>query len=452
MRASDPLSAALCALLLGSVGCDGTPSQRRGDAAPHDARRIHHPDHGKPDRGLVDAGVPADGAADQTPAADGPLPVDSAGAPLGSWQNPIPIGALPYTHSANTQSAPADSANSYSCAPQTDESGGEVVYQLTLAQETTVRVAVDDVAGDGVDVDVHLLTALSPTSCTHRDNIAVEVKLASGTHYIAVDTWVDSQGTVKAGPYTLAVTAVSGPSPGGCLQNPLPSCKAGVFPTVNGVPTEAAGDPGCPPGMAKVDTFCIDRYEAMLVEVKAGGALGPWSPFRSPGSATVRALSVAGAVPQAYINQTQAAAACASAGKRLCSDSEWLRACRGSSSQTYPYGNTRQPGVCNDARSCHPVVQYFETSANWIWSKLSHPCINQLPDGLAKTGHHAGCKTVEGAFDMMGNLHEWTSNPSGTFRGGFYVDTKVNGNGCLYKTTAHNTSYADYSTGFRCCK
>jgi hypothetical protein len=52
---------------------------------------------------------------------------------------------------------------------------------------------------------------------------------------------------------------------------------------------------------------------------------------------------------------------------------------------------------------------------------------------------------------MMGNLHEWTADPAGTFRGGFYVDTVRNGNGCLYATTAHNTSYRDYSTGFRCC-
>ena len=34
---------------------------------------------------------------------------------------------------------------------------------------------------------------------------------------------------------------------------------------------------------------------------------------------------------------------------------------------------------------------------------------------------------------------------------GYYVDTVINGNGCLYATTAHATSYWDYSTGFRCC-
>jgi 5-methylcytosine-specific restriction endonuclease McrA len=35
--------------------------------------------------------------------------------------------------------------------------------------------------------------------------------------------------------------------------------------------------------------------------------------------------------------------------------------------------------------------------------------------------------------------------------GGYYLDTKLNGRGCDYVTTAHAKSYYDYSTGFRCC-
>ena len=53
---------------------------------------------------------------------------------------------------------------------------------------------------------------------------------------------------------------------------------------------------------------------------------------------------------------------------------------------------------------------------------------------------------------MVGNLHEWTSAASGTFRGGYYLDTTQHGSGCDYVTTAHNVKYHDYSTGFRCCK
>jgi hypothetical protein len=39
----------------------------------------------------------------------------------------------------------------------------------------------------------------------------------------------------------------------------------------------------------------------------------------------------------------------------------------------------------------------------------------------------------------------------GTFRGGYYVETQLNGHGCDYATTAHDVTYWDYSTGFRCC-
>jgi hypothetical protein len=52
---------------------------------------------------------------------------------------------------------------------------------------------------------------------------------------------------------------------------------------------------------------------------------------------------------------------------------------------------------------------------------------------------------------MVGNLHEWTSDPYGTFQGGYYLDTQINGEGCAYRTTAHDFDYHDYSTGFRCC-
>jgi hypothetical protein len=50
---------------------------------------------------------------------------------------------------------------------------------------------------------------------------------------------------------------------------------------------------------------------------------------------------------------------------------------------------------------------------------------------------------------MVGNIHEWTDDAS--FRGGYYLDTQMNGEGCDYRTTAHSANYYDYSTGFRCC-
>ncbi|HEY4244349.1 MAG TPA: SUMF1/EgtB/PvdO family nonheme iron enzyme [Kofleriaceae bacterium] len=226
------------------------------------------------------------------------------------------------------------------------------------------------------------------------------------------------------------------------------TCDPNAHPEPNQCLTEAAGDPGCAPGMVHAGDVCIDKYEAALVSVNGGG---PWSPYFPPPDG-MRAVSIAGAVPQGFISQTQAAAACEASGKRLCTDDEWLRACEGPAGSTYPYGDTREPGVCNDARSVHPAVELYGTSDAWIYSHLDSPCLSQEANGLATTGSHTGCVTAEGAFDMMGNLHEWTADPSGTFRGGYYVDTVLNGDGCHYVTTAHDTVYSDYSTGFRCCR
>jgi hypothetical protein len=211
---------------------------------------------------------------------------------------------------------------------------------------------------------------------------------------------------------------------------------------------EAPGEGGCPAGMIRVTTFCVDKYEASLVRMDTGD---PWCPLDNPGTLAMRAVSVAGVVPQAYIDGVQAGEACLNAGKRLCTDAEWLRACQGPQGLTYPYGNTKEPGVCNDHRAEHPAVEYFGTTASWIYTMLENSCLDQLPETVDPTGSRTGCVTAEGAFDMMGNVHEWTANATGAFRGGYFMDTVLNGPGCLYVTTKHDTSYWDYSTGFRCC-
>lgn len=90
-----------------------------------------------------------------------------------------------------------------------------------------------------------------------------------------------------------------------------------------------------------------------------------------------------------------------------------------------------------------------------VWTQLNDPRLGQVEGALAKTGSHEACTSGYGALDMMGNLHEWVKTdptlPHGTFAGGYYLDTSLNGDGCQYRTTAHAHDYHDYSTGFRCC-
>lgn len=228
-------------------------------------------------------------------------------------------------------------------------------------------------------------------------------------------------------------------------------CDASATPRPDpnaGKTTEAPGIGGCPDGMLAVSTFCIDQYEATLIRTDTAAT---WCPYDNPGSVSVRALSVVGTVPQVYISAIQAGDACTNAGKRLCTDAEWLRACQGAAGTVYPYGDTRITGRCNDERDLNPVVQYFGTTDTWIYSEIGNSCLDQLPQTTEPAGSASDCVTPEGVYDMVGNVDEWTADPNGTFRGGSFVDSVVNGSGCLYATTAHDTSHWDYTTGFRCC-
>jgi hypothetical protein len=92
-----------------------------------------------------------------------------------------------------------------------------------------------------------------------------------------------------------------------------------------------------------------------------------------------------------------------------------------------------------------------EDARGFGMTELNDSRINQEPGTLALTGSFANCQNDAGLFDMVGNLHEWTSDPNGTFEGGFYLDTHEHGDGCAYRTIAHGADYHDYSTGFRCC-
>jgi formylglycine-generating enzyme len=225
--------------------------------------------------------------------------------------------------------------------------------------------------------------------------------------------------------------------------------------------------PPCPADMAEVPgdsgSFCIDRYEAALVR-RNGRKTTPW-PSNEPvdgSEAEVVAVSHADQKPQGYISGTQAALACQHAGKRLCDASEWKTACRGPEHTRYPYGDERQAGVCNDRfgkPTGHPVTRLFEQTKlrgdnpgkMWTPAFMNDPRLHELSDTVSPTGAFSRCTNGYGAFDMVGNLHEWVADSKGTFMGGFFMDTRLNGEGCDYRTTAHDFGYHDYSTGFRCC-
>jgi sulfatase modifying factor 1 len=211
----------------------------------------------------------------------------------------------------------------------------------------------------------------------------------------------------------------------------------------------------CPADMASIDDrFCVDKYEASLVEVRDDGRETAWPYYLPMEGHTVRAVSVKGVYPQGYISGTQAAAACRASGKRLCKPEEWRTACKGPEKNKFSYGNERTPGTCNDNGKSPMGIYYGRDVAEgtaWVFGKMNDERLNQLPGTLAETGSHDGCTNGYGVYDMVGNLHEWVDDPHGIFQGGYYQDVTQNGDGCGYRTDAHKNYYHDYSTGFRCC-
>jgi hypothetical protein len=317
---------------------------------------------------------------------------------------------------------------------------------------------------------------------------------------------------------------------------------------VAGEMQEQAGP--CPADMALVEIaaprssphrYCVDKYEASLVEVSADGTEQPFPHYLPVDGHTVRAVSRPSTFPQGYISEVQAEDACAASNKRLCNMDEWKTACMGPARTAFPYGDTRRPGVCHDtgksavlavfgakavaastpyapaptpvagpapaasgtgkrahgtkgraAQSTRPRATSKAAAANrspakaphtgsppaakklsrrpgkkgtdsrrpanvdpGVWAKLNDPGLGQVDGALSKTGEHGECVNGFGVFDMVGNLHEWVATDPqtvhGTFAGGYYLDTTINGDGCNYRTVAHAHDYHDYSTGFRCC-
>jgi sulfatase modifying factor 1 len=221
----------------------------------------------------------------------------------------------------------------------------------------------------------------------------------------------------------------------------------------------------CPKGMVSIEgAFCIDKYEAatVLVDGPRRGKHKPkvkkaHSPYKPVKGEHVMAVSEKGKVPQAHISRDEAEQACVNAGKRLCTDDEWLKVCKGKKPTQYPYGDQRVDGACND-RGVSGFNLLFGPGNNtppepsaYNMENMNDPRLNQVEGSLAKAGAFPKCKNAYKVFDMVGNLHEWTAATEGTFRGGYYLDTAINGSGCDYRTTAHERTYHDYSTGFRCC-
>lgn len=136
-----------------------------------------------------------------------------------------------------------------------------------------------------------------------------------------------------------------------------------------------------------------------------------------------------GAIPQASVTQEEAEALCREDGKRLCTELEWERACKGPDNHIYEYGDRYRAEVCGTGEESR-----------------------MLPSGA-----RVGCTSDFGVRDMHGAIWEWTSSRWGrgvkgdlvTVRGGNARAGELVGR-CANAMGRPRTDRSSV-VGFRCC-
>jgi formylglycine-generating enzyme required for sulfatase activity len=239
-----------------------------------------------------------------------------------------------------------------------------------------------------------------------------------------------------------AIAAKGNPKP----ENPAP---APVLPPgmvyVSGGELNMGNDQGDayerPRHKVLVQPFFIDKYEVTCEEyekfIKATGYQAPsnWKAGNPPPNAARH--------PVRGVTWDDARRFAQWSGKRLPTESEWEYAARGAEGRRYPWGNEWQEKAANVAQSSSGKVAE----------------VGSFPLGTSPCG----------AFDMVGNVWEWTADslkayPGGSLpeklnedykviRGGSCIEDKNQGASATYRGYLLARGSQDYSfTGFRCAK
>jgi formylglycine-generating enzyme required for sulfatase activity len=191
---------------------------------------------------------------------------------------------------------------------------------------------------------------------------------------------------------------------------------------------EAARGPECPKGMILIPAGAF----------KFGSS--PNDPMKGMGEKNNETVNLSvycidifefpnksGKQPAVNVSFNAAEASCKKAGKRLCTEAEWEKACKGPGGLRYPYGNSWEADACNQA----------DEAGN--------------KKSVAVAGASTKCKSGYGAADMSGNAAEWVETGGGNkaLKGGG-ADKPNFAVRCAARVSA-DPGKTGPTFGFRCC-
>jgi formylglycine-generating enzyme required for sulfatase activity len=231
-----------------------------------------------------------------------------------------------------------------------------------------------------------------------------------------------------------------------------------------------------PQQLVYLDAYAMDRYEVTNIQylrfLLETGRKAPsyWEEGKYPaGQADHPVVGISWEAANAY---------CAWAGKRLPTEAEWEKACRGPDGNLYPWGNRWNARLANvgDPKTPLPPEKQDGSPTAWAyaWELLQTiPETNQL--GLRPVGLYPAGASYYGIMDLAGNASEWvfdwynwgdysgmsTRNPvnleppwNRCVRGGAWHNPAGDADQirvsslCSARSSAHSIS--DPRTGFRC--
>lgn len=179
------------------------------------------------------------------------------------------------------------------------------------------------------------------------------------------------------------------------------------------------------------------------VQVKAQGKTIKIDAFEASIGDDGAAISAPLVAPANRINWFKAKDACEAAGKRLCTQEEWMTACAGEA----PVDNDGDGKYDDDyiEGNAYPYGEVYNYSYCFVLGDLERH--EPVP-----TGRNALCTTPTGIYDMVGNVGEWvgaTEDDAVLMGGGYHFEDKGR---CTLVQDTYGPGWAQRYSGFRCCE